>query len=174
MQRPVFAIATGLALVLSATQSQAEDQKPWPAEARPVIRFIEAWNQGDYAAIPVLFAPDASLSYRGRVVVKGDGSAALEVVKHWRTAFPDFRFTIEDVIVQGDEAALRLTFTGTHTGGPFWGAAPTGKPIKVDEMLICRVEGDKIGQCWETFDEYGMRLQLGPIQPPAPKPGATK
>ena len=46
------------------------------------------------------------------------------------TAFPDLHFTIEDHINGGERVATRLVAEGTNTG-PFAGARPTGKPIRV-------------------------------------------
>jgi hypothetical protein len=31
-------------------------------------------------------------------------------------AFPDVHFTIDDMVVEGDKAAMRYTMTGTHKG----------------------------------------------------------
>ena len=45
------------------------------------------------------------------------------------------------------------------------GLEPTGKKISVTETLILRIEGDKIAEMWEDYDEYGMRIQLGLIKP---------
>ena len=84
----------------------------------------------------------------------------------WRTGFPDFHFTIEDVLVDHGEVAMRLIFTGTNTG-PFLGP-PTGKPIKVSQMMICEVKDARLGRCWEDFDDYDLRQQLGLIPKPAP------
>ena len=35
-------------------------------------------------------------------------------MKIWRAAFPDFHFTIEDTIVQGNKVVMRIPFNGTH------------------------------------------------------------
>jgi len=82
----------------------------------------------------------------------------------WRTGFPDFHFQIEDLIVQGNKVVLRIPFTGTHQGR-FWGLEPTGRKISVTETLILRIEDGKIAEMWEDYDEYGMRIQLGLLQP---------
>ena len=40
-------------------------------------------------------------------------------------AFPDARLTVEDLVVEGDRAALRYRLQGTHRG-PYLGVPPTG------------------------------------------------
>ena len=133
--------------------------------AKPLVRFIEeVWNKGDYSVIPQVVAPGARLHYRDYTSTEVES-----VVKLWRTAFPDFHFKIEEVIVQGDKVAARLPFTGTQRG-EFWGQAPTGRRINVTETLLCHVKNGQLSECWEDWDEYGMRMQLGLIPAPHKSP----
>ena len=163
MRHRAFAFIAALAIAMTLG-SAAVAEGPWPDKARPLVRFIdEAWNRGDYAAMPDLFTADAALSYRGHAF-PGTAAQVTDTVKRWRTGFPDFHFTIEDMLVDGDKVAVRLTFTGTNLG-PFWGPA-TGRHISVAQMLICRLKDGRIGACWEDYDEYGMRQQLGLIPRP--------
>jgi predicted ester cyclase len=39
-----------------------------------------------------------------------------QVVGNLRTAFPDLKFTIEDLVGEGDKVCARLTASGTHKG----------------------------------------------------------
>ena len=126
----------------------------------PVLAFInEAWNQGDFSHMAAAFAPISYLHFRGRDI-RLDPESGMAIVKRWRAAFPDFRFKVEDMVVQGDTVAVRLTFTGTMTG-PFNGDQPTGKPMSVTEQLFCRVKEGRVTDIWEDYDELGMRRQLG-------------
>jgi predicted ester cyclase len=52
----------------------------------------------------------------------------------WRT-FPDSHLVINDLIVEGNKAVSRYTFTGTQKG-EFMGIPPSGKRVKVDGMTI--------------------------------------
>jgi predicted ester cyclase len=89
--------------------------------ASPMIRLVEdVWNRGDWAAADNLFTPDAKFHYAGNTF-----GPSLDVPKTWRAAFPDFHFTIEDTLIDGDKVAMRLTFTGTQRG-PFWGMRRKG------------------------------------------------
>ena len=126
--------------------------------ARPLVRFVEeVWNKGDYSVIPQVIAPGARVHYRDFTSTGAEG-----IVKSWRAAFPDFHFTIEEIIAEDDRVAARLPFTGTWQG-EFWGHAPTGKHISVTETLVCHVKNGQLSECWEDWDEYGMRMQLGLI-----------
>jgi len=45
-----------------------------------------------------------------------------------REAFPDLSIAVEDVMVEGDRVAARVTMRGTHRG-EFQGIEPTGKRV---------------------------------------------
>ncbi|TQM57932.1 ester cyclase [Humibacillus xanthopallidus] len=66
------------------------------------------------------------------------------------TAFPDYRWELQDLVVEQDMIAARLIGQGTHTG-PFDGMAPTGRRISTQELVIYRFADGKIVQCWGDF-----------------------
>jgi predicted ester cyclase len=77
-----------------------------------------------------------------------DGLVAyIERVKAVVTGFPDYRWELQDLIVEDTTIAARLTGRGTHTG-VFDGVAPTGRQITIQELVIYRFANGKIIQCW--------------------------
>jgi predicted ester cyclase len=154
-------VALGLATVAAGWPAVPYAQTVATPEQVARRAIEDVWNNGKYDGEPLL-APQVTLHYRGRAIPMTPESA-LAVVKMWRTAFPDFHFRIEDVIVSGDKVVLRIPFSGTHQG-PFQGIAPTGRKVDVTETLIVRVENGLIAEMWEDYDEYGLRLQLGVIK----------
>jgi len=81
-----------------------------------------------------------------------------------RTALPDYRFTIEDLIAEGDKIVVRGTSRGTHKG-EFMGIAPTGKQFVMTELHIVRIADGKIVEHWGNHDDLGMLQQLGVVPP---------
>jgi steroid delta-isomerase-like uncharacterized protein len=81
-------------------------------------------------------------------------------------AFPDINVTVEDVIAEGDKAVTRWTIRGTHRG-ELMGIAPTDKPIELKGITIHRIEGGKIVEEWERYDNLGMMQQLGVVEQPS-------
>jgi predicted ester cyclase len=140
-------------------------QPPLPKGPEQIARWVveDVWNKGDFRLAGEMFTPNVTLHYRGQNIPLTPESG-LNIVRMWRTAFPDFHFTIEDMIVSGNKVALRIPFTGTHQG-KFQGQEPTGRKISVSETLILRLEGNRIAEMWEDYDEYGMRIQLGLLNP---------
>jgi predicted ester cyclase len=77
-----------------------------------------------------------------------DGLAGyIDGVKSVCTAFPDYRWELQELVVEEDTIAARLIGQGTHTG-PFGGIAPTGRTISTQELVIYRFADGKIVQCW--------------------------
>ena len=77
-----------------------------------------------------------------------DGLAAyVERVKAVCTGFPDYHWELQEVVVEDDTIAARLTGQGTHTGF-FDGIAPIGRKITIQELVIYRFADRKIIRCW--------------------------
>jgi predicted ester cyclase len=77
-----------------------------------------------------------------------DGLAGyIEGVKAVCTAFPDYHWDLQELVVDKDRIAARLIGQGTHTG-VFSGIAPTGRRIRTQELVIYRIAGGKIDRCW--------------------------
>ncbi len=74
-------------------------------------------------------------------------TAYIEGVRAVCTAFPDYRWELQERVVQGNTIAARLTGRGTHTGS-FSAIAPTGRRIEVQELVIYRFVDAKITHCW--------------------------
>jgi predicted ester cyclase len=81
-------------------------------------------------------------------------------------AFPDIHFTIDDIVVEGDEVAMRYTMTGTHKGA-FMGTPPTDKKVRAWAIEIDRILGGKFVEGWVRLDTLDYMQQLGVA--PAPK-----
>ena len=72
----------------------------------------------------------------------------------------DPRFTIEDLIAEGDQVAARLTTGATQTG-EFMGMPPTGKRYEIEEIHWFRLRDGKVVEHWHQFDQMGLMKQLG-------------
>ena len=76
-----------------------------------------------------------------------------------RTAFPDIKYTVEDIIEDGDKLAARWSAKGTHKG-VFMGIPPTGKQVAFSGIEIIRIENGKAVEEWEELDRAGLMQQL--------------
>jgi hypothetical protein len=122
-----------------------------------VCRIIEFANQRDLPAFWKPFAPEL-------VVHDATGGKSLEQFKQHATmvfaAFPDFHWTIEHMIAEGDKVVFRSTFRGTHKG-ELADIAPNGKKIDITMMQIARIVTGRVVEFWHYPDELDVRRQLG-------------
>jgi steroid delta-isomerase-like uncharacterized protein len=76
-----------------------------------------------------------------------------------RGAFPDFRWTVEDWIIDGDKVVARGGGRGTHQG-EFMGVPGTGKPAEWTAIHIFRVADGKLRERWAELDATGLAERL--------------
>src|SRR5207248_3483844 len=89
------------------------------------------------------------------------------VVAMYRTAFPDLHITVEDQIAEEDKVVVRWTARGTHQGALF-GSGPTGQPLTVTGIVICRMGGGKIEEAWLVWDALRLRRSVVMEEPRVP------
>ena len=78
-----------------------------------------------------------------------------------KSAFPDMSATVEDVVAGGDKAVTRVTLRGTHQGETEEFGPPTGRGIEAQGITIHRIEGGKIVEEWNSYDNLSLLQQLG-------------
>ena len=54
-------------------------------------------------------------------------------------AMPDFRYTLKEIIAEGDLVWMYCTTTGTHTGGEWLGIKPTGNRLDFNVVDMFRL-----------------------------------
>ena len=84
----------------------------------------------------------------------------------FRTAFPDIHFTVDNILAEGDDVAVKYTFRGTHRGR-FGELEPTGRTIDISGVLIARLRDSRIETAFSAFDTTEMLSQLAPPAPAA-------
>jgi steroid delta-isomerase-like uncharacterized protein len=86
---------------------------------------------------------------------------AKKFVSAYKTAFPDMKITVEDVIAEGDKVVSRVTLRGTHQGETEEFGPPTGRQFEGGGITISRIEGGKIVEDWDSYDNLSTLQQLG-------------
>ena len=127
--------------------------------------YEELLNQGNVAIADELVTADFLNHEAPPGMNRGPESMRL-LVRMLHTAFPDLHYTVEDVVVEGDTVAGRVTMRGTHLG-PYMGIPPTGHSFQMAEMHFVRFRDGKGIEHWGTRDDLGMMRQLGVIPNPA-------
>jgi steroid delta-isomerase-like uncharacterized protein len=131
-----------------------------------VRRFWGVWEDGDIGLIDELLGTDYFNHSPGFPGQPTGPEGVKIVVAQFRSALPDLRVVIHDMIAEGGKVAVRYTLEGTHAGELF-GAPPTGQRVGVTSITIERVSDGKIREHWRVTDSLDMMQQLGAI--PAPE-----
>jgi predicted ester cyclase len=74
-------------------------------------------------------------------------------------AFPDYRWDLRHLLVDGCWVSAHLLDTGTHKG-PFLGVAATGRTVSMQEFAIYRVKEGRFAEVWVTADNLHLLDQL--------------
>ncbi len=119
-----------------------------PEENKALVRRLvdEVINEGDMDLLDELFAPELASRLR-------------HLFGSFRSAFPDWREEIVELVAEGARVAGRFKCYGTHRG-EFLGAAPTGRRQVVDEVFFLRVEGGRFVSFWALEDNRARSRQL--------------
>ncbi len=82
-------------------------------------------------------------------------------ITRYKTAFPDLNVTVDDEVAEGDKAVTRFTFRGTHQGEIEEFGPPNGRRIGQKDITISRIEGGRIVEDWDSYDNLSLLQQLG-------------
>jgi steroid delta-isomerase-like uncharacterized protein len=122
--------------------------------------WVAAWDKGDVDALDGLMAAD----YRrhgsdGRPLDLAGFKASITAT---RSAFPDLVTTIDEIVVEGDRAAIRWHSTGTHEAS-LLGVPATGRRVEVSGATFAHFDGDRIAEEHVTWDPRALLAALGVI-----------
>ena len=112
-------------------------------------RFVEFINTGDASIGREVISPDAAFLTPFSPEPLRGLEGYLQILAIMRSAFPDARWSVEQLVVEGDQVAARFELRGTH-GGDFLGVAATGKEVAVGVSNFYRFANgliiDEVGQ----------------------------
>ena len=119
-----------------------------------------AFNGRDLAALDDLIADD----YVNHAALPGTPpgrEGQEEVMRRLWTAFPDARFTIEHLAMDGDTVICVGTMEGTHEG-ELLGMAPSGHRVQWRMCHLIRVDGEgRAAEHRAIRDDLGLLRQMG-------------
>lgn len=126
-----------------------------------IRRLVELVNEGKLDALDQIFAPGYVRHDPSDLLHEAGIAEYRAAFARIRRAFPDARWTIEDLLEDGDRVMARASFRGTHEG-PFFHIAPSGKVVTYPILGIYRIENGRIAEDWHIFDALGLWQKLIP------------
>jgi predicted ester cyclase len=129
--------------------------------------FITMMNDVD--AAESYLTPDA-VAAGGVLPQPIPAKEAIRLMSALNSAFPDLKFDIQNVTVEGDRATVQAIWSGTNQGPlnmPLPGMPsipPTGKGVSVKDTYIVTVQGDKVSRIEvDSPPDGGIPAALGQI-----------
>ncbi len=127
-------------------------------------RFVEeVWNNRNLSVIEEIFAPNFTQHDPNAPDFGRGPESVRKLVNHYLIAFPDTRFTIDDMIAEGDKVVMRWTARATHRG-EFRGIPPTGKQLTISGTTTQRIENGRMVESYVNWDALGLMQQMGVVQ----------
>jgi predicted ester cyclase len=150
-----------LARTLDRDQSGRMDQRERSAEV--VRRFYDGWNGGqiDFEAL----VADDIVNHQPDVEPEQGRQLFTTAVQGVMAAVPDSRWTISDLLVDGDRVAVRITWAGSYGPGLFRGLqVEDRRAFAVEHVHIYRLAEGQLAEHWVVRDDLAMLRQLGALR----------
>jgi hypothetical protein len=118
----------------------------------------EIWNRGKLDVADVLFAADY-VNHAGLIPDFVRGPEAIKIsVAFYRTAFPTFQITMDELAAKRDAVLLRWTARSSTSRT---GNASSSVQSTLKGIIVSRCAGGQIMESWTHWDQAGVLEQLG-------------
>jgi len=125
-------------------------------------KHIKMFNEGNLSIADEIISPD--YVYHGPVGEFKGPEGMKQMVQAFKVAFPDGTFTIDDMVGEGEQVAVRYRLKGTQKG-EYFGIPPTGKQVNITASYFYKFENGKEIEALPFMDSLTFYQQLG-ISPP--------
>ena len=127
--------------------------------------YFDALTRHDLDAIAAAWAPDGHCHVAGQADASGpDGVRA-----YWAELFgavPDLRFTVDELIAEGDQVAVKWSAAGTFAGpGSYQGIEPTYARLELEGLDLFRLRDGQIVREDAYTDGSTFARQIGLLPP---------
>jgi predicted ester cyclase len=131
-------------------------------ERKSAIRnaLDQALNEGNVDSLDELYAKDYVMHQPPLPDIVGL-DAYKEAIAGARRGLSGLCVTVQEVIVDGDTAAVRWTYEGTHSN--HWFVSATGKQVTVVGCTVSHWVDGKIVEEWYYGNILGLMQQLGVV-----------
>ncbi len=133
-------------------------------DPKAIVRrlYQEVWNKRRLEIVNEHLSPSHALHDPNISGAAVGPEAYKHQVARFVKAFPDLRFTIEDMICEKDRLVVSWSISGTHKG-EFQGIPATNKKISVEGITIHHIASGKIMDSYVSWDALGLMQQLGAV-----------
>jgi predicted ester cyclase len=115
-----------------------------------IERWFEAGDSGDLSRFDEVLHPDVVVHAPLDLSTRGI-EAEREVWRAAREALPGLHHEILEVVSQRSSIVARAVVTGTFAKS-VGGLPPTGRPFRIQQMVLVHVANERIVEAWEIAD----------------------
>lgn len=108
--------------------------------------MAEIWNKRRLDLMPEIFREDVTI-HRGADLIQGLAEFRDKHVAPFQAAFPDLHHDADEILVEGDKAALRFHGTGTQAQD-FAGFPASNRKISYQATGFFRFEDGLVAEVW--------------------------
>ncbi len=140
---------------------QEEPVAPSPkAVAERTFEVVnEALKTGKMRGLDTVFAVD----YVDHSAEPGEDGGLEGMKKHVREVreiLPDARYTVLDMVAEGEKVVVRCTLRGTPDPDALNLPVPEER-VEMDAIIILRIVDGEVAESWDVADQMGLLEQLG-------------
>ena len=121
-----------------------------------------AWVNHDAETLVARYADDCVVESPHAGTLRGR-EAVRNIYRHWFAAFPDVVLESHELLREGNRVAQVASLCGTDTGG-FLGQPATGRPFRIDVVLLIEFVDELIAHERRVYDLHGVLMQLASEQ----------
>lgn len=127
-----------------------------------VHQWTEVWNGADPSTLADIASDD--VVFHSSQLETARGLAQLtETIQALRAAFPDGKFSTEEIVAEGDTVVNGWTFRGTQKG-EWMGQPPSGLSVETKGVSTNHFRNGKIVEHSAVWDAMAMLQQLGVLE----------
>ena len=140
-------------LILSVVSCAVYSKKqPVETDKAVVMAYVKAWNQRDSVAIDTLLTRDGvhediAQNFRGK-----GSKAIVGFVRSITASQPDFKWTVDNSLEDGQNVVLEWTWTATYTGPDPAGKQVSRRRISGKGSSIAELDNGKIKHFTDYYD----------------------
>jgi len=131
---------------------------------QPLEQFVNdllaAWNSHDIDRAAKFYAAGYIGDDVGQAMPHRGPAGIREFLARYLSAFPDFHFALDELVVDGNRVALVWTANGTHQG-TLMNIPPTGRRISIRGVSLLTVQDNQVQQASYIWDVAGLLRNIG-------------
>ncbi len=159
MKRTIFILTTAMVIAGLFYVGGCVEKGIPPNIQKSFDKYVDYWNTGNFEGIEEVIDSSFEMIESPSFEPKKGIENLKQIILDTRTAYPDFKLEILDVVYNNDKLGIIWTCKGTNTGPG--NLLPTGKVINGKGVSFLHFKNGKIKDEWLANNNLLWMKQLG-------------